>query len=772
MALAHNLGFPRIGANRELKHALESYWRGELSADALGQVGQELRARHWQLQAEQGLRLVPVGDFSYYDQVLDTSAMLGAVPQRFDWTGRKVELDLYFRMARGRAPSGQPAQACEMTKWFDTNYHYLVPEITAQQNFNLASTRLLDEVDEALALGFAAKPVLLGPLSWLWLAKARGEDFDKLSLLDKILPIYCEVLAALKARNIEWLQIDEPILVLDLPESWQQAFKPAYEKLSAVAPPCLLSTYFGPLKENLSLACSLPIAGLHLDALRGGDEFLQASDLLTDQQVLSVGIVDGRNIWRSDLDKALTKLQPLADKRGNKLWIAPSCSLLHVPVDLEQENDLDTELRSWMAFARQKVAEVAIIAQALTAGEPSGEPLSVARRQLLSASHQALQQRHNSGRVHRADVSARVAGIDDKLAQRRRPYRERIEFQQAKLRLPPYPTTTIGSFPQTPAIRTVRQRYKQGEVDHEDYQQAIKAEIAYAVAQQEELGLDVLVHGEAERNDMVEYFGEQLEGFAFTRKAWVQSYGSRCVKPPIIVGDVSRPKAMTVNWIRYAQSLTDKPVKGMLTGPVTILNWSFVRDDQPRSQTCLQIALAIRDEVQDLEAAGTQIIQIDEAALREGLPLRQQDWKEYLDWAVQAFRISAAGVDDETQIHTHMCYSSFNDIIAAVAAMDADVITIESSRSDMALLDAFEDFEYPNDIGPGVYDIHSPNVPEVASIVARMQEAGKRIKTQQLWVNPDCGLKTRSWDEVKPALANMVAAAAQLRRLATASAID
>lgn len=759
MALAHNLGFPRIGVKRELKHALEAYWRGDQGAETLFTVGRTLRAHHWQQQAESGMQWVPAGDFSYYDQVLDTTAMLGAVPQRFGWSGEDVDIDLYFRMARGRAPQGEPTEACEMTKWFDTNYHYLVPELSAGQRFSLASTRLLDEVDEAIAAGIPTKPVLLGPLTWLWLAKIRGEAFDKLTLLDRILSVYSAILAALKTRGIDWLQIDEPILALDLPTAWQLAFAPAYAQLASTAPQILLATYFGPLQENLPLTCKLPVAGLHLDAVRGGDEFLQASEWLTDKQVLSVGIVDGRNIWRSDLDRALAKLRPLASERGDRLWVAPSCSLLHVPVDLDQEDKLDTELKSWLAFARQKLDEVVILAKVLSLGDA----LPAYLQPQLSASRQALHSRRNSSRVHCPAVAARVAAVNGKLTRRQRPHRERIEYQQAQLRLPRYPTTTIGSFPQTPQIRHLRQRFKQGALSARDYTSGIKTEIADAIAQQEALGLDVLVHGEAERNDMVEYFGEQLDGFIFTSKAWVQSYGSRCVKPPIIVGDVARSRPMTVDWIRYAQSLTDKPVKGMLTGPVTMLNWSFVRDDQPRAETCLQIALAIRDEVQDLEAAGTRIIQIDEAALREGLPLRQRDWQAYLDWAVCAFRTTTSGVADTTQIHTHMCYSSFNDIIAAVAAMDADVITIESSRSDMALLDAFEDFAYPNDIGPGVYDIHSPNTPTVEAIVTRVQHAAARIKPEQLWVNPDCGLKTRTWDEVKPALANMVAAAIKLR---------
>ncbi len=763
MTTTHNLGFPRIGAQRELKKAQEAYWHGDIDAGQLEQVGRELRARHWQLQADKGLDLIPVGDFSFYDTLLDLTAALGVVPPRFGWDGGEVDLDTYFRMARGRAPSGTPAAACEMTKWFDTNYHYIVPELEANQSFALSSSRLFEQVAEAQALGHTVKAVLPGPLTWLWLGKTKGGDFDKLTLLEGLIGVYGEILQRLKQQGVEWVQIDEPILALDLPQAWRNAFESTYTRLQVPGLKRLLATYFGPLQDNLDLACRLPVDGLHLDTVRAPQELAIALDKLPAYKVLSVGIVDGRNIWRTDLDAALATLSPIEERLGERLWIAPSCSLLHVPVDLAPEQALDDELRTWLAFAVQKVEEITTLAQALDQGE-------AAVAEALATSRAAIASRRQSERTHNPQVRAGVAAIGDAMTRRHSPYAQRSVEQRKILNLPLYPTTTIGSFPQTPEIRRVRRDFKQGKLAEDAYRAQIQAEIAEAIQRQEALGLDVLVHGEAERNDMVEYFGEQLEGFAFTANGWVQSYGSRCVKPPVLFGDVSRPRPMTVDWATYAQSLSDKPVKGMLTGPVTILNWSFVRDDQPRAETCEQIALALRDEVQDLEAAGIGIIQIDEAALREGLPLRKADWKTYLDWAVRAFRISASGVADVTQIHTHMCYSEFNDIIGAIADMDADVITIETSRSDMELLDVFEDFHYPNEIGPGVYDIHSPNVPEIAQIVSLMEKAAQRIPAERLWINPDCGLKTRGWPEVERALKNMVSAAKTLREKAAASA--
>ncbi len=756
---AHNLGFPRIGRNRELKWALEAYWRGELDRDELERRGRELRRRHWELQRAAGLDLVPVGDFSWYDQVLDLTALLGVIPARFGWDGGAVDLDLYFRLARGRAPSGSPAPACEMTKWFDTNYHYLVPELSVGQEFRLSGTGLFEQVAEAQALGLRPKPVLVGPLTWLWLARPASERDDRLELVPGLLAAYRQILVRLAAQGVDWVQIDEPILALDLPAAWQAAFADAYAALANSGVQVLLATYFGPLADNLALACALPVAGLHVDAVRAADELDAVAERLPSGQVLSVGIVDGRNIWRTDLDAALARLQGVLARRGGRLWLAPSCSLLHVPVDVSGDDRLPPDVIPWFAFATQKLDEIALLRRAL-AGE------TAATRDAFEDSRRALASRRASSRVQRPEVAARVAALTDADEHRTRPYAERIGAQRERLQLPLFPTTTIGSFPQTAAIRQARSRWRAGELPETEYEDFIRAEIAHTIREQEALGLDVLVHGEAERNDMVEYFGEQLDGFVFSSNGWVQSYGSRCVKPPIILGDVARPAAMTVAWIRYAQTLTDKPVKGMLTGPVTLLNWSFVRDDQPRAATCLQLALAIRDEVRDLEAAGVAIIQIDEAALREGLPLRHADWSAYLDWAVRAFRIASAGVGDATQIHTHMCYSDFNDIIGAVAAMDADVTTIESARSDDRLLDAFRDFAYPNEIGPGVYDIHSPNVPQAAEILERLRRARARVPAQRLWVNPDCGLKTRTWDEVRPALVAMVAAARALRAAA------
>lgn len=756
---AHNLGFPRIGRSRELKWALEAYWHGEIDRDELERHGRELRRRHWELQRAAGLDLVPVGDFSWYDQVLDLTALLGVIPARFGWDGGAVDLDLYFRLARGRAPSGSPAPACEMTKWFDTNYHYLVPELSVGQAFRLSGTRLFDQVTEAQALGLRPKPVLVGPLTWLWLARPASERDDRLDLVPGLLAAYRQILVRLAARGVDWVQIDEPILALDLPAAWQTAFADAYAALANSGVQVLLATYFGPLADNLALACALPVAGLHVDAVRAADELDAVVEQLPSGRLLSVGIVDGRNIWRTDLDAALARLQRVLARRAGRLWLAPSCSLLHVPVDVSGDDRLPQDVIPWFAFATQKLDEIALLRRAL-AGE------TAATRDAFEDRRGALASRRASSRVQRPAVAARVAALREADEHRTRSYAERIGAQRERLQLPLFPTTTIGSFPQTAAIRQARSRWRAGEIPEAEYEDFIRAEIAHAIRAQEALGLDVLVHGEAERNDMVEYFGEQLDGFVFSGNGWVQSYGSRCVKPPIILGDVARPAAMTVAWIRYAQTLTDKPVKGMLTGPVTLLNWSFVRDDQPRAATCLQLALAIRDEVRDLEAAGVAIIQIDEAALREGLPLRHADWGEYLDWAVRAFRIASTGVEDATQIHTHMCYSDFNDIIGAVAAMDADVTTIESARSDDRLLDAFRDFAYPNEIGPGVYDIHSPNVPQAAEILDRLRRARARVPAERLWVNPDCGLKTRSWDEVRPALAAMVAAARALRAAA------
>ena len=765
-----------MGAQRELKFALERYWRGEIDAEALEATGRELRQRHWAQQRDAGLALVTAGDFAYYDHVANHIQLLGCEPARFGFSGREPALARYFAMARGvgstgaaaehghdhadhgcacgETPAGRPA--LEMTKWFDTNYHYLVPEFDAQTRFELASERLFEEVAEAQALGHPVKAVLLGPLSFLWLGKARQEGVDKLELLDSLLPVYAQILRRLVQQGVAWVQLDEPILGLDLPGPWALAYERSYHTLQATGARIMLATYFSPLEDHLSLACRLPVAALHIDAVRAPHELRAVLDWLPPQRELSVGIVDGRNIWRTDLDRALAGLRPALERRGGTLWVAPSCSLLHVPASLGQDAALDPELRGWLAGAQEKLAELDLLKTTLQHGDE-------AVHHELAAARAARALRAASPRVKNPAVAARCAALSPDADRRHRPFPVREALQRERFKLPAFPTTTIGSFPQTAEIRAARAAFKRGSLSQEAYHEAMQREIAFAVQQQEALEIDVLVHGEAERNDMVEYFGEQLDGFAFTANGWVQSYGSRCVKPPVLFGDVSRPQAMTVGWTRYAQSLTPKPMKGMLTGPITILQWSFVRDDQPRARTALQIALAIRDEVVDLEQAGIGIIQIDEPALREGLPLRRAQWKGYLDWAARAFRVSASGVGDATQIHTHMCYAEFNDILPEIAAMDADVITIETSRSGMELLKGFGDFRYPNQIGPGVYDIHSPRVPHSDEMLSLLRKAASVVPAQSLWVNPDCGLKTRGWPETSAALRNMVSAAKALR---------
>jgi len=749
--LNHTLGFPRVGLRRELKKAQESYWAGKSSQQALLAVGRELRARHWQQQKEAGVDLLPVGDFAWYDHVLTTSLLLGNVPARHQNTDGSVDLDTLFRIGRGLAPSGEPAAAAEMTKWFNTNYHYMVPEFTQGQQFTLSWTQLLDEVDEALALGHRIKPVLLGPVTYLWLGKVKGAAFDRLSLLPDILPVYQQVLAELQKRDIEWVQIDEPALVLELPQAWREAFQHAYYALQGHTK-LLLTTYFDSISQNLDVIKTLPVQGLHVDVVHGKDDLQHLNQQIPADWLLSLGVINGRNVWRADLSRWFERLQPLVAERQS-VWIGSSCSLLHSPIDLSVETRLDEEVKSWFAFALQKCTELALLSNALNHNDAAA----------LDAWSAPIRARANSSRVHNAAVAARLAEIQRKDVERHSAYPARAKVQRERFNLPAWPTTTIGSFPQTTEIRGLRLDFKKGNIDGINYRTGIAQHIKQAIAEQERLGLDVLVHGEAERNDMVEYFGENLDGFVFTQNGWVQSYGSRCVKPPVIIGDVSRPHAITVEWAKYAQSLTDKPVKGMLTGPVTILCWSFPREDVTRETIAKQIALALRDEVADLEQAGIGIIQIDEPALREGLPLHQSDWAAYLAWAVDAFRLNAAVAQDDTQIHTHMCYCEFNDIMAAIAALDADVITIETSRSDMDLLDAFKAFAYPNEMGPGVYDIHSPNVPSVAWMEQLLRKAALSIPPARLWVNPDCGLKTRGWPETRQALANMVQAAQNLR---------
>jgi 5-methyltetrahydropteroyltriglutamate--homocysteine methyltransferase len=770
------LGTPRIGPHRELKTALESYWAGKSSEADLLAVAAKLRADNWARQKARGITVIPSNDFSYYDQVLDTSVMVGAIPAVYGWDGGAVSLKTYFAMARGSEGEGEacahghtrdhahhhgmPAQ--EMTKWFDTNYHYMVPEFTAGQTFKLSSTKPIDEYKEAKAQGFATRPILLGPVTFLKLGKSKDESLDVLSLLDGLVPVYTEVLKRLAAEGAEWVQFDEPCLVLDLNGAARAALRQTYAALLQAVPniKIMLNTYFGALGDNLDAALSLPVAGLHLDLVRAPQQLEEVISKAKPDLVLSLGVIDGRNVWRANLPAILDRIEPIVAKRGqDKIEISPSCSLLHVPIDLDAETSLDSDVKSWLAFSLQKMSEMSVLGRALVTGRG-------AVKVELDASAAAAFARKSSPKVHSTAVAARLKSITGDMFERKSPFATRAKAQRAKFKLPPFPTTTIGSFPQTSEVRKARAAHGKGAMSNADYTKFLREETARTVRWQENIGLDVLVHGEFERNDMVQYFGEQLSGFVFTKNAWVQSYGSRCVRPPILFGDVSRAKPMTVEWWVYAQSLTDRPMKGMLTGPVTILNWSFVRDDIPRSESCRQIALAIRDEVVDLETAGATMIQIDEAALREGLPLRRSEWKSYLDWAVDSFRLCASGVKDETQIHTHMCYSEFNDIIDAIGAMDADVISIETSRSKMELLDAFKSYRYPNEIGPGVYDIHSPRVPEVDEMTALLELARHRLDDAQLWINPDCGLKTRKWDEVEPALINMVKAAHKLRTLA------
>lgn len=763
-----NLGFPRIGPHRELKFALESFWSGKTTEADLLATARTLRRASWQLQKERGIDHIPSNDFSLYDHMLDMSAVVGAIPTSYGWRGGPLSLASYFAMARGSeanaaAPDFSHAHghssgvaALEMTKWFDTNYHYMVPELAPAQAFELVSTKPIDDFLEAKALGIHTRPVLVGPVTYLLLAKVKGDTSSPLALLPGLLPVYVELLRRLETAGADWVQIDEPALVLDLGEDARNAFTTAYETLARAVPglKLMLTTYFGALGDNAGLALKLPVAGLHLDL---GTAREQNEIILKDARsdlVLSLGIVNGRNIWRNDLGQSLDLIERQVDRRD--IVLAPTSSLLHVPVDLALETDLDPDIGNWLAFATQKIDEVALLAKGLREGRG-------AIADALARSDKAASERKSSAKIHDKVAQLRARNVTYEMTLRLNPFRKRRQLQAKKLRLPAFPTTTIGSFPQTVEVRKARAAHAKGELTQEAYDRFLRQETEAAIRWQEEIGIDVLVHGEFERNDMVQYFGEQLKGFTFTKHGWVQSYGSRYVRPPVIFGDVSRPEAMTVAWSAFAQSLTPKPLKGMLTGPVTILQWSFVRDDLARSEVCRQIALAIRDEVLDLEEAGIGIIQIDEPAIREGLPLRRADWEAYLGWAVECFRLSAAGVTDETQIHTHMCYSEFNDIIEAIGAMDADVISIETSRSKMELLDAFVAYRYPNEIGPGVYDIHSPRVPDAAEMADLIVKATAHLAGDQIWVNPDCGLKTRKWEEVRPALVNMVAAAKVLR---------
>ncbi|MCF2518581.1 5-methyltetrahydropteroyltriglutamate--homocysteine S-methyltransferase [Dyadobacter sp. CY351] len=758
--LTQNLGYPRIGGQRQLKKACEQFWAGKIDLTELYNVAQKIKEENWQTQLEAGIDLIPCNDFSFYDQTLDTSLLLGVVPQRYEAVRSQAtdngELDLYFAMARGYQKNGLDITAMEMTKWLDTNYHYIVPEFKADQQFRINNENIFNEYNQAKALlGAKAKPVIIGPVSYLLLGKEKEAGFERIELISSLVPVYIEIINRLGQSGATWFQLDEPCLALDLTKKEKEAFEFAYktiaQQVSGVK--ILVATYFEALLDNTGLAVGLPVDALHVDLVRAPEQLDEVLSLIPDRLILSVGVVDGRNVWKNDYEKSLQLINLAVGKLGaDRVIITPSCSLLHSPIDLELETAIDPEIKNWMAFARQKLVEINALSQ-----------IADGNTELLAENKAAIASRRSSQKVHKQAVKDRVAAITDADATRSTAFPVRQQIQRERFNLPAFPTTTIGSFPQTDDIRQLRARFKKGDLTLEAYENAIEQATIEAIRWQEEIGLDVLVHGEFERNDMVEYFGEQLDGFLFTKNGWVQSYGSRCVKPPVIYGDISRPADMTVRWSTFAAAQTDKPMKGMLTGPVTILQWSFVRDDQPREQTSNQIALAIHDEVLALEKAGIGIIQIDEAAIREGLPLRKAKRPHYLAWAVRGFRITASGVQDRTQIHTHMCYSEFNDIIEHIAAMDADVITIETSRSQMELLQAFAHFEYPNEIGPGVYDIHSPRVPTTEEMSSLLAKAADLLPAQNLWVNPDCGLKTRKWPETKAALENMVAAARQAR---------
>ena len=753
----HLSGYPRVGAKRELKFAVEAFWKGAKSEAELRQTAADIRQKNWATQIAAGADLLPVGDFSYYDHVLDTLCALGAIPARFGFDADKLTLSQYFELARGNASQ----VAMEMTKWFDTNYHYIVPEWHQNTSFKANAASLIAQIEEAKATRHDIKPTLVGPLTLLWLGKEKDAGHNRLELLPRLLPEYQKLLRELANVGVDWIQIDEPILAVDIAREWLDAFAPTYQELAITGTRIIIGTYFGSVAEHINLLKNLPVNGVHIDCVRAPEQLAEFANAWPENKVLSVGLIDGRNVWRANLREVIELLAPVATQLGNNLWIAPSCSLLHSPQDLSAEEKLNPEIKNWLAFAAQKLQELGIIKQALAHGKDSVQ-------EALAASDAAAAGRKTSKLIHNDKVAQRVASLREHADQRHSPFAQRIEKQQQWMNLPLLPTTTIGSFPQTQEIRQARAAFKKGELSAADYEAAMKKDIAYCVEQQEQLDIDVLVHGEAERNDMVEYFGEQLDGYCFTQYGWVQSYGSRCVKPPIIFGDVARPKAMTVAWSSYAQSLTKRPMKGMLTGPVTMMKWSFVRNDVPLSLVCKQIALALNDEVLDLEKAGIRVIQIDEPAIREALPLKRAQWDEYLAWACESFRLTSTDADDSTQIHTHMCYSEFNDILPAIASMDADVITIETSRSDMELLDAFVKFSYPNDIGPGVYDIHSPRVPTEAEVEHLLRKALKVIDQRRLWVNPDCGLKTRGWPETKAALEVMVNVTKKLRAELTA----
>ncbi|EWH15218.1 5-methyltetrahydropteroyltriglutamate--homocysteine S-methyltransferase [Cellulophaga geojensis KL-A] len=760
------LGYPRIGAKRELKKVSEKYWKGTATKTELVEMGKQLKLYNWKLMQKAGVDLIPSNDFSFYDQVLDATLTYGCIPARYQKIKEKEsKLNLYFAMARGLQNNEFDVTAMEMTKWFDTNYHYLVPEFTANQDFELFSLKPVEEFKEALAHNIATKPVVLSPVTYLLLGKEKEGGFNKIDLLNNLLPVFFELITELVAAGATHVQLDEPCLALNLTAKDRQAVTKLYTQLAGKFPDLkiILTSYFDCYGDNLETVLQLPVYALHLDLVRCSlqlDDVLNATNFKKDK-ILSLGLVDGRNIWKNNFEATLATVQNVVAKLGvDKVWLATSCSLLHTPYDLDLEQNeetLPTSVKQWLAFAKQKIDELVTLKKLATA-DKSKEVVA----KLLSNT-KAHKAKKESLVIHNAAVKARIGLLTANDSERNAEFSSRQKIQKNKLKLPVYPTTTIGSFPQTKEVRSWRSKFKKKELSLDAYNTLIQKEIEETIRFQEKIGLDVLVHGECERNDMVEYFGEKLDGFAISSFGWVQSYGSRAVKPPILFGDVSRPVAMTVNWSAYAQSLSSKVVKGMLTGPVTILQWSFVRNDQPRSETCKQIALAIRDEVVDLEKAGLQAIQVDEPAIREGLPLRKEYRDAYLTWAVESFKIATSGVADKTQIHTHMCYSEFNDIIEHITKLDADVITIETSRSKMDLLNVFVDYKYPNEIGPGVYDIHSPRVPTLQEIEDLLEKASKLLPVDNIWVNPDCGLKTRDWPETKAALENLVAAAKTMR---------
>lgn len=766
--LTQNLGYPRIGANRELKKACENFWAGKISEKELIEAGKLERQKNWQVQKESGIDIIPCNDFSFYDHVQDMTYMSGAIPERYKPLKNILsETDLYFAMCRGYQKDGHDIIAMEMTKWFDTNYHYIVPEFLKNQTFELQNQKVINEFIEAKKNGVEkAKPVIIGPVSYLLSGKEKESGFQKLELINNLLPVYLEIFDKLEKNGCKYIQLDEPFLVTELTNETRSVFNYVYREINKSHPVLniILATYFGDLGENLELAVNLPIDTLHIDLVRGKNQIEKLISIFPKEINLSLGIVDGRNIWKNDFEQSLKIIDTAIDSIGEeRIWLAPSCSLLHCPYDLDletNEKSLPLQIKSWMAFSKQKLNELITLK---TIKSKRGNHLDDAFTELIH-NKKCQAERKSSELVNNQEVKQKVSEIIKQDVSRLSDFKKRIVKQNKKFQFPPFPTTTIGSFPQTAEVRKKRRDYKKGLIDLVKYETFLKEETKKTVQWQEEIGLDVLVHGEFERNDMVEYFGELLEGFVFTENGWVQSYGSRGVKPPVIFGDVWRKNPMTVKWWKYAQSLTNKKMKGMLTGPVTILQWSFVRDDQLRKLTTFQIAMALRDEILDLEKAGIDIIQIDEPALREGLPLMKKEWKEYLNWAIKAFRVCSLGVKDETQIHTHMCYAEFNDIIEAIAEMDADVITIETSRSQMEIMEAFGKFHYPNQVGPGVYDIHSPRIPSVEEMVELIIKAMHYIPKNNLWVNPDCGLKTRDWKEVKPALINMVNAAFILRQ--------